>query len=149
MTFLWFLNKKIIISAMFLNNKQKNHFVFKKKRALKKHIFKFSLTSFKLKHSICITEKQENLLKFFILKKVKKLSNKKIKLFFYFRKQFSYTKLPLESGMGKGKGEIVSFFGFYKSGFLLIEFKNFYLNDLILLKNYLNKKFSFNFLLSV
>ncbi len=133
---------------MFSNNNKKHHFSFKKKRASQKHILKFGLLGLKFKYSICITEKQENLLKFFIIKKIKNLSIRKIKLFFYFKKQFNYTNLPLESRMGKGKGEIIGSFGFYKCGFLILELKNFSLNDLILLKNYLNKKFSFNLFLS-
>ena len=101
-----------------------------------------------IKYSICINIVSQNFIKFYILKLVKKNSNKKIKIFFYFKNDFNYTKLPLESRMGKGKGEIKNSFGYYKSGYILIEFKNFRLIDIITLKNYLNKKKFINLLIN-
>jgi ribosomal protein L16/L10AE len=126
---------------------KKHHFKFKNKLVFNKHLLKFGSLGLKLKYSICIDNKENNLIKFLILKKIKKISNKKISIFFHYKQNFNKTKLPLESRMGKGKGEIFNSFGYYKSGSLFLEFRNFDLNDAFLLKNYLNKKTSLNFYL--
>lgn len=126
---------------------RKHHFKFKKKLTLNKHLLRFGSIGLKLKYTICVDSKKENLIKFLILKKLKKISNKKISIFYYYKQNFNKTKLPLESRMGKGKGEICNSFSYYKSGSLFLEFKNLNLNDAFLLKNYLNKKTSLNFCL--
>lgn len=123
-----------------LNLRKKYHFKFKRKRSLKRHILKSSLIGFKLKNTSCIQENQQNFIKLLVLKQFRKNFVKKSKIFFYFNCNYNKTKLPLESRMGKGKGEISTQFGYYKSGFVLFELKNFSLNNAINLKNYLNKK---------
>ena len=42
--------------------------------------------------------------------------------------------------MGKGKGEVIDTFGFYKKGFILFEIKGILLSDAITIKKKLNKK---------
>lgn len=128
-----------------LNSKKKTHFKFKQKVSCKKHISSLGFYGFKLKNSVCIDSKYFDLLKFLILKKIKKNQNTKIKLLFCSKYNYNKTKLPMESRMGKGKGEIQSSFGYYKSGFLLFKLRNSNLNDVLILKNYLNKKTSLNF----
>nr|QVQ56632.1 ribosomal protein L16 [Erythrocystis saccata] len=123
---------------------KKHHFKFKQKIIFNKHILKNGPIGLKLKYSICIDEKTSNLIKFLILKKIKNLTSKKFIVFFYFKNNFNKTKLPLESRMGKGKGEISGAFSYYKSGSLFLEFKNLSFSNSLLLKNYLNKKLSLN-----
>nr|YP_009325901.1 ribosomal protein L16 [Vertebrata lanosa]APC24942.1 ribosomal protein L16 [Vertebrata lanosa] len=127
--------------------KKKHHFKFKKKLDFSKHILKFGSFGFKIKKAVCINYKQKTFIKFFILKIVKKIINNKIKIFFYSKCNYNQTKLPLESSMGKGKGEISNSFGYYKAGFLFFEIKNISLNNVLQLKNFLNKKKIANFFL--
>ena len=126
---------------------KKHHFKFKKKLSFNKHLLKYGSLGLKLKYTVCIDAKKENLIKFLILKKLKKISKTKISILFYYKQNWNKTKLPLESRMGKGKGEICNSFSYYKSGSLFLEFKNLCLNDAFFLKNYLNKKTSLNFYL--
>ena len=56
----------------------------------------------------------------------KKVANKKFKILFYSKCNYNQTKLPLESRMGKGKGEVFTSFGYYKAGSLFFEIKNSY-----------------------
>nr|YP_010620259.1 Ribosomal protein L16 [Amplisiphonia pacifica]WAX04295.1 Ribosomal protein L16 [Amplisiphonia pacifica] len=122
------------------NIQKKNHFRFKRSWNFKKHILKFGSFGFKLTQTYCITDLQENLLKLIILKHLKKISVLKTKVFFNFKCFYSATKLPLESRMGKGKGEICHFFGYYKKGFVLFELKTFSLINAINLQAQINKK---------
>nr|YP_010620167.1 Ribosomal protein L16 [Gredgaria maugeana]WAX04203.1 Ribosomal protein L16 [Gredgaria maugeana] len=122
-----------------LLNYRKTHFYFKNILSFKKHFLKFGIVGFKLKKSICFTNKQKDILKLFLLKFFKKIF-KKSKFFFSMNFFYSYTQLPLESRMGKGKGEILYNFGYYKKGFILFEIKSISLKEAMKLQIYLNKK---------
>lgn len=130
-----------------LVSKKKHHFKFKKKIVLNQHILKFGNLGFKLKKTICVNQEQEQFIKLLILKKIKQNKSKKIKIQFYFKNSYSKTQLPLETRMGRGKGDVLYSFGYYKAGYLLFELRNLYVNDAIKLKNYLNKKTSLKFYL--
>nr|YP_010620006.1 Ribosomal protein L16 [Symphyocladiella dendroidea]WAX04019.1 Ribosomal protein L16 [Symphyocladiella dendroidea] len=123
-----------------INIHKKYHFKFKRLLSFKKHVLKFGTLGFKIRQTCCITDVQENLLKLIILKKLKSISLTKTKIFFNSKCFYSITKLPLESRMGKGKGEICHFFGYYKKGFILFELKKISLINAIKLQKLLNKK---------
>nr|YP_010620052.1 Ribosomal protein L16 [Rhodomelopsis africana]WAX04065.1 Ribosomal protein L16 [Rhodomelopsis africana] len=120
-------------------SRKKYHFKFKNTLSFKKHILKFGNMGFKIKNATCLKESQEVLLKLKILKILKKIKLTKTKIFFALNSFYSATKLPLESGMGKGKGEIHYFFGYYKKGFILFELKTIPLIKAMELQKQLNK----------
>nr|YP_010620236.1 Ribosomal protein L16 [Deltalsia parasitica]WAX04272.1 Ribosomal protein L16 [Deltalsia parasitica] len=119
---------------------KKSHFKFKRSLSFTKHILKFGTVGLKLKQTCFITDSQENLLKFLLFKNLKRISLTKVKVFFNSKCSYSATKLPLESRMGKGKGEICYSFGYYKKGFILFELTSFSLINAIKLQTQLNKK---------
>nr|YP_010620029.1 Ribosomal protein L16 [Symphyocladia marchantioides]WAX04042.1 Ribosomal protein L16 [Symphyocladia marchantioides] len=123
-----------------INSFKKYHFKFKRLLSFQKHILKFGVLGFKIQRTCCITDVQEGLLKLFILKNLKIISSIKTKIFFTSKCFYSATKLPLESRMGKGKGEICHFFGYYKKGFILFELKAFSLVNALRLQKVLNLK---------
>nr|YP_010619983.1 Ribosomal protein L16 [Tayloriella tenebrosa]WAX03996.1 Ribosomal protein L16 [Tayloriella tenebrosa] len=123
-----------------MNSRRKHHFKFYRSINFKKHILKFGTIGFKLEKTCCINDFQGNFLKFIILKNLKKISLTKTKFFLNLNYFYSATKLPLESRMGKGKGEICHFFGYYKKGFILFEIKAIKLIEAIKLQKQLNKK---------
>nr|YP_010619960.1 Ribosomal protein L16 [Xiphosiphonia pinnulata]WAX03973.1 Ribosomal protein L16 [Xiphosiphonia pinnulata] len=122
------------------NIQKKNHFKFKRLLTFKKHILKIGAIGFKINQTCCINDSQESLLKLIILKTIKKISLIKVKIFFNSKCFYSATKLPLESRMGKGKGEICHSFGYYKKGFILFELKTFSITKAIKLQKQLDKK---------
>lgn len=105
-----------------------------------KHLNRFGEFGFKIILFKRISKKKEDFLKFLILKKTKEFSSKKIKLWFFSNCYFNLTQLPLESGMGKGKGEVKDLFAFYKKGFILFEMKGISFFDSIKLLNFLNNQ---------
>nr|YP_010620121.1 Ribosomal protein L16 [Melanothamnus gigas]WAX04157.1 Ribosomal protein L16 [Melanothamnus gigas] len=119
---------------------KKQHFQFKHLFSYKKHILKHGNCAFKLNYTYCFTFKQEEFLKLFILKNLKQITVKKIKIFFNSHCFNSQTKLPLESRMGKGKGEIMNLFGNYKKGFILFELCEISILQARRLQTFLNKK---------
>nr|YP_010620075.1 Ribosomal protein L16 [Pterosiphonia complanata]WAX04088.1 Ribosomal protein L16 [Pterosiphonia complanata] len=119
--------------------RKKYHFKFKNSLNFKKHLLKWGTLGFKLKKTVCISEMQEMSIKLILIKYLKKITLKKFKLFFNSKCFYSATKLPLESRMGKGKGEICHFFGYYKKGYILFELKNISLFQALKLQNQLNK----------
>lgn len=119
---------------------KKHHFKFRNKFSYSKHITKFSNLGFKVIQTKIISNKQEDFLKLLIIKILKKASHKKIKVLFYSNCFYNQTKLPLESRMGKGKGEICYSFGYYKVGYILFELKGSKVSEAINLKKQLNKK---------
>nr|QUJ09423.1 ribosomal protein L16 [Neorhodomela munita] len=127
--------------------KKKHHFKLKFFFKFKKHLLKFNSFGFKVISSKKVLNKQEIYLKLYIIKALKVMSKNKIKIWFFSNCFYNLTKLPLESRMGKGKGEIIDTFGFYKKGFILFEMKGISLTDAINLKNKLNKKNIFKFAL--
>nr|YP_011017752.1 ribosomal protein L16 [Polysiphonia morrowii]WQF69598.1 ribosomal protein L16 [Polysiphonia morrowii] len=121
-------------------SRKKHHFKFKNKLTWTKHTLKYGSLGFKIIKCICIIDKQEEFLKLLIIKTLKKITNSKGKILFYSNQFYNKTKLPLESRMGKGKGEIICSFSYYKTGFILFELKGFDLIDALKLKTYLNNK---------
>nr|YP_010620190.1 Ribosomal protein L16 [Dipterosiphonia australica]WAX04226.1 Ribosomal protein L16 [Dipterosiphonia australica] len=125
-------NKKI--------NTKKLHFKFKYANTFNKHILKFGKFGFKINKTICLDSTKEEFLQLFILKNLKNISLKKTKIFFSFACFYTKTKLPLESRMGKGKGEIINLFGYYKKGFILMELLQISSFNIYKLFTQLNKK---------
>lgn len=123
-----------------LELKKKHHFKFKESTGFNKHILKFGSAGFKTDRSKCIPLKQEDLLKLLILKNLKKTYQKKWKIFFYLGYPYNKTNLPLESRMGKGKGEINYSFNYYRAGSMLFELKGVGFTNLKSLRLQLNKK---------
>nr|WAX04111.1 Ribosomal protein L16 [Polysiphonia sp.] len=123
-----------------LARQQKLHFVFFDSLTYKNHLLKNNLIGLKVRLTTCIKKKQEVFLKLLILKLLKKISLKKVKVFFNFHCFYTQTKLPLESRMGKGKGEIITLFGFYQKGYILMNFKNLSIWQAKFLQIHLNKK---------
>lgn len=121
-------------------SRKKHHFKFKSKLAWAKHTLKSGSLGFKVIKSVCVIDKQEDFLKLLIAKTLKKITNDKGKILFYSNQFYNKTQLPLESRMGKGKGEIICSFSYYKAGFILFELKGFNLIDALKLKTYLNNK---------
>ncbi len=101
--------------------KKKTFFKFKNLCSFNKHILKFGFFGFKIKITLTILQTQEEFFRLFVLKNLKLLTSKKIKVFFFKNCFYSKTKLPSESRMGKGKGEIFDLFSYYKKGFILFE----------------------------
>nr|YP_010620213.1 Ribosomal protein L16 [Dictyomenia sonderi]WAX04249.1 Ribosomal protein L16 [Dictyomenia sonderi] len=125
--------------------RKKYHFKFKRSLNSTKHILRWGTIGFKIGQTTCISDSQENFLKLLILKDLKQFSISKPKVFFYSKCFYSATKLPLESRMGKGKGEICHFFGYYEKGFILFELKKISFSEAIKLKTQLNKKENLKF----
>jgi len=119
---------------------KKIHFKFKNSSTFQKHLLKFGTIGFKVVKSTTIFHNQEEFLNLFLLKNLKIFTTKKIKIFNSFASFYSKTKLPLESRMGKGKGEIFNSFGYYKRGYILLEFINLSFTIALKLKLNLNKK---------
>lgn len=119
---------------------KKHHFKFQKKLNYSKHILKNGTIGFKIVKEKKISSKQEELLKLLIIKSLKNITQGKGKVFFYCSNFFNQTKLPLESRMGKGKGEILYSFSYYKIGYILFELKGFTYSEAMILKHKLNKK---------
>ena len=120
---------------------KKHHLKYKKHHLkYKKHLLKFSFTGFKIVSFCCLSKKKEDFLKLLILKKLKDISKKKIKLWFFSNCFFNLTHLPPDSRMGKGKGEVKESIGFYKKGFILFEIKGVSIFNLIRLLKFLNNQ---------
>lgn len=119
---------------------KKHHFKFKKNLSHSKHILKNGTIGFKITKDKKISNKQEEFLRLLIIKSLRSIVHRKGKVFFYCNSFFNQTKLPLESRMGKGKGEILYSFSYYKVGYVLFELKGFECSEAIILKNKLNKK---------
>lgn len=119
---------------------KKHHFKFKNKFKYSKHILKYGTIGFKIIQKKKLSNKQEEFLKLIILKILKKITQKKVKIIFFSNYFYNQTKLPLESRMGKGKGEICYSFSCYHIGYILFELKGLKIIEAINLKNQLNKK---------
>ncbi len=76
-------------------------------------------------------------------KNFSKKGNKNVKVWLNVFPHFSKTKKPLESRMGKGKGNIDSWYFNVKTGRILFEFDNFNENFLEKIKNTSLKKLPF------
>nr|YP_010620144.1 Ribosomal protein L16 [Herposiphonia versicolor]WAX04180.1 Ribosomal protein L16 [Herposiphonia versicolor] len=126
---------------------KKTHFNFQNFFSFNKHILKFGKFGFKIKFTLCVSKNKFLIFKLFLLKNLKLLNNNKIKIFILQNFYFTKTKLPLESRMGKGKGEIVNLFGYYKKGFILFELTGISFFTALKLKKILNKKNIFQFYL--
>nr|YP_010620098.1 Ribosomal protein L16 [Periphykon beckeri]WAX04134.1 Ribosomal protein L16 [Periphykon beckeri] len=128
------MKKKLIL--------RKTHFLFKPKLTKKKHMLTTTnFVGFKLMKTVCFTSKEEDYLKLTILKIFKKLTLiYRPKIFFYFHKIYSHTKLPLEARMGKGKGEITNNFGYYQKGIILFSITKLTLLEAYKFQIYFNKK---------
>nr|YP_009325878.1 ribosomal protein L16 [Choreocolax polysiphoniae]APC24870.1 ribosomal protein L16 [Choreocolax polysiphoniae] len=123
-----------------MRTKKKYFFKYKNLFKYKKHLLKFNSIGFKIIFSKIILKKEEEYLKLYIIKIFKSEFKKKIKIWFFFNCYYNLTKLPIESRMGKGKGEIIDTFGFYKKGFILFEINNIFIYEALNLKKKLNKK---------
>lgn len=90
------------------------------------HLLKFGSYGFKLLSNLRLTEEQIVALRRLLLKKLKNLEScsKTYKIWELISLNKTLTKLPLESGMGKGKGSIYTKAVFLKKGFILYEFQN-------------------------
>ena len=119
---------------------KKSHFNFKNFFSYNKHILKFGIFGFKIIQTCCVLKNQESIFRLLLLKYLKIINSKKSKIFFFSNSYFTQTKLPLESRMGKGKGEIVDLFGYYRKGFILFELTEISLTNVLKLKKKLNKK---------
>ena len=119
---------------------KKHHLKYKFNLKLKKHLLRFGTFGFKFVSFSRISKKKEDYLKLLLLKKLKIISNKKIKIWFFSNCFFNLTKLPPDSRMGKGKGEILEMYNFYKKGFVLIEIKGISLFESFKLLKFLNNK---------
>nr|YP_010944678.1 ribosomal protein L16 [Palisada intermedia]WMC20775.1 ribosomal protein L16 [Palisada intermedia] len=120
---------------------KKHHLKYKKHHLkYKKHLLKFSFIGFKVILFHCLTKKKIDFLKLLILKKLKGISKKKVKIWFFSNCFFNSTQLPPDSRMGKGKGEVKESFGFYKKGFILFEIKGISTFNSIKLLKFLNNQ---------
>lgn len=126
---------------------KKMHFKFKNSFMCQKHLLKVGFFGFKIVKTVCISKNQEDYVRLFILKTLKLLTSKKIKICFYSNSFYSKTKLSAESRMGKGKGEIFEYFGYYKKGFILFELTELPRQFAKKLLRQLNKKKIFNLIL--
>lgn len=120
---------------------KKHHLKYKKHHLkYKKHLLKFAFIGFKTTLFYCLSKKKEDFLKLIILRKLKIVSKKKTKIWFFSNCLFNVTQLPPDSRMGKGKGEVIESLGVYKKGFILFEIKNISVFNSIKLLKFLNNQ---------
>lgn len=121
--------------------KSKKHYIkYKFNLKFKKHLLKFGFIGFKVIVFHRISKKKEEYLKLLILKKLKEISKQKIKIWFFSLCFFNLTRLPPDSRMGKGKGEVWETYSFYKKGFVLFEIKGISVFESIELLKFLNNQ---------
>ena len=102
---------------------KKHYLSYKVNKQYRNHLIKSGSIGFSILSANRVSRKKENLLKLIILRKLKEFSSKKFKIWFFSNCLFNLTELPLESRMGKGKGEVRDSFAFYKKGLVLFEIK--------------------------
>nr|YP_011017706.1 ribosomal protein L16 [Griffithsia okiensis]WQF69529.1 ribosomal protein L16 [Griffithsia okiensis] len=121
----------------------KTHNKFSNNFNQSKHLLKFGTFGIKVLENYLIEKSKLDSLHFILIRKFKNLeSKKKIKVWNYLILNYSLTKLPLESRMGKGKGAIFSSGIFLNSGNIIFEFSNINLNEALEIFFCINKKIS-------
>ena len=119
---------------------KKHHLKYNTNLKFQKHLLKFGFIGYKVILFHRISKKKEDYLKLLILKKLKLISKRKIKLWFFSNCFFNLTQLPPDSRMGKGKGEVNETYSFYKKGFLLFEVKGISIFDSLKLLKFINNQ---------
>ena len=127
---------------------RKHYLKYPKKRRFHKHTVRLGTVGFKVCRPKRISHQKQSLLKLIVLKKTKELIGRKLKIWFFSNCTFNLTKLPLESRMGKGKGEVKNTFAFYRPGYILFELQGVSVLEAKKLLRFLNncKNFKFDLL---
>lgn len=129
----------------------KKHNKYKNIYKTNNQLLKFGRFGLKTIEYIKITNNQSNYLLILLKKKLKKLSKKKIKIFFNIINNQTLTKLSLESRMGKGKGSVLETSCYFKPGMIFCELEGASykqikeLNKFILRKLFIKFKIIYNF----